>query len=155
MEANVQKVTELKKKKYVSVRERDGLARIRDIAAVFGIPEATVRRGCRYCGATAHPSLAKTDIWWPKEDARNSFQNEFDADDTVIREWNIDKAKCLKFVNELLNDSKKRIVFKCEEHSIFGWAYRFIGVFAVDVEASRKEGKAVWRRKLETDKIML
>ena len=85
-------------------------------------------------------------IWWPNA-IHPLWANEMSADGETIVEYNkSDDEKCQQHVESLLASDEHRITFY-RKRDLFGRNYyRFVGVFSMDKEASRKAQKCIWRR---------
>jgi len=146
-----------KKRGFVSVRERDGFRRIKDIAETFGVPVASIRRGFQYKGGALWPGHDGMLLWWPKPvdwcTSKNVWMNEFGEADVEIAEWHEDHNASANHVEQVIAEGCARPTFKVEEHSKHGYCYRFIGVYRLDINRSRRAGKAIWVREPDVDRI--
>ena len=97
-------------------------------------------------------------VCWPKdEDVKNGWVNEQSdfAEDIgrgyraflTFSERNVDEAKNRKHISHVLDTpaERTRYVFWQEKNGNAIW-YKFFGKFQLDEEATRKEGKCIFRR---------
>ena len=85
-------------------------------------------------------------VWWPNA-IHSIWANEMSDDGEKIVEYNkSDEQKRNQHVENCLALNQRRITFY-RKKDIFGQHYyRFVGVYEMDKEKSRKENKCVWRR---------
>ena len=153
----VSTVKEIRQKGYIDAINKTAVARISDIAKLFNVD--IPMRGFQYPGAIAVSYGDCVGIWWPrigKTANKAGWKNEVSYDDKglvcEIREWNVNKKSSNKVgIMEMgRNESGeiRRITFANLEGEACdtGYCYRFLGLFDLDEEVSRKEGVRVWRR---------
>ncbi len=102
--------------------------------------------------------MENAEIWWPRiasEPNAAGWQNiprkVVDGLPEEIEEWNKnDAAKNDATMNGNIAKNKTRIVFAVVNGDTpparIGYCYRFLGLFKVDGEESRKRGCCVWQR---------
>lgn len=85
-------------------------------------------------------------VWWPNA-IQKKWANEMSDDGEKIVEYDkSDEQKCNQHVEKYLKLNQRRITF-FRKKNIFGQHYyRFVGVYEMDKEESRKINKCVWRR---------
>lgn len=142
-------------KGYIDAKELSSLRRIADIEALFGVK--VKRRGFLCAGAVEYPLMDNTEIWWPKiapEPNYAGWINEPNHDEVreivEIHEHNVAKPDLnARTVSELCEKNIRRIVLAVVDgdSSVVGYCYRFLGIFALDIEASKKKNVCVWKRK--------
>lgn len=146
-------------KGYLDARSVDSFRRIEDIAATFGVPLNAIRRGFQFKGAALWPGRERVLLWWPKPDSlrkeSDPWHNEPSEDGGEIREWHRDQAKTLEHIEACAEEDCTRPTFICERDKDFGYHYRYVGVFKMDVEASRTEGRVVWKRMPGSERLDL
>ena len=152
---NIQYEDGFKKKGYVSVSDGDAIEKIDRIARLFGIPicgRGGIRRrdyngNYRYKGAAVYPSQDSFEIWWPMQgNSRSPWHNEFYDSDTIVHEYHIDEAKSRSHVEGVIRANRQRVVWAHRENGRGGYCYKFVGVFKLNAEESRRLNKAVWER---------
>ena len=153
---NVQSASYFQQKGLVSVADGDALRRIKDIAETFGLPmsgHGSIRHGLNWLGAAVCPNKPKIVIWWPTEGNKTGgWINEFMNENQLILESNVNHEKSRLHVEACIAEHKDRAVF-AKEHSNGMWYYRFIGLFKMNVEESRRTCKAVWERITNVDRF--
>ena len=109
-------------------------------------------------GVTDYPGMENAEIWWPKiasEPNAAGWQiiprEIVDGLPEEIEEWNKNNAaRNDSTMNDNIAKNKTRIVFAVVEGdkppARIGYCYRFLGLFKVNGEESRKHGCCVWRR---------
>ncbi len=133
-----------KKKGYFKVEDNDCLPTIDEICAVFGT-EAT-HRGFLRIGATPIPLNQKLEIWYPNTDNNNGWKNNLFDDASTFTEYNEDPEKCKEHIEACTNDNKVRITFFKSKERYHDNQYHFIGVFVLDIVATKESGKCTWHK---------
>ena len=143
-----------REKGYLDARERPALKRISEIEKLFGTK--AVRNGFLYEGVAPVPSSPGHELWWPQIASAPNYagwKNEvkLDADGMVesIVERKVNgaqKGQLEPVKNTELNMT--RIVFaKIDgETCPFGYCYRFLGLYKLNVEKSQADSARVWVR---------
>ncbi len=122
----------------------DGLRTIDDICAIFDTQPK--HRGFLRMGATPIPGKEKLDIWYPIENNGKGWINEReDGDDTII-EYHLDDTRRGIHVAKLIEENKQRVTFFRSEDELGITLYRFLGIYQLDIPASKENGKCIWRR---------
>ena len=142
-----------RQKGVLSLKDNQELSSPTEICNIFGILNAP-QRGSTVWYRDKDESYR---IWWPRE-------NYEDADKNISGDWynkmTGDKIEeyCLKpgngnghnprqeHLEKVINEDRPRIVFYAKRNMLNERLYRYVGVFKLDVEESRKEGKCVWKR---------
>lgn len=113
-----------------------------DVLKCFGIYYKAT-----WTGGENHPILDKVFIWFPKMYGSKEWINEFNYDETVIYEHNIDPIKNKEVMEQWLHMERSiRYVFVYAKDSLGRVLYRFKGVYQLDYEETKNRGKAVWCR---------
>lgn len=122
----------------------DCLRTIDDICAVFGTTPK--RRGFLRSGTAPVPGKDDLELWFPIVNNGKGWVNDRCNDDNVIVECHEDEEKRTSHVKSVLAENKKRIVFIRDEDALGMVLYRFLGVYELDVEETKKRNQCVWRR---------
>lgn len=86
------------------------------------------------------------EVWTPRIN-NDTWCNEMTDDGKIFYEYNkVSDEKRLKHLNEQISQNKIRIVFYKQKDFLGINQYKFVGVFKMNIEASQKEGKCVWKR---------
>lgn len=114
-----------------------------DICTIFGME--VPKRGYQRAGGVPLPN-SDYFVWWPNA-IQKKWANEMSDDGEKIVEYDkSDEQKCNQHVEKYLKLNQRRITF-FRKKNIFGQHYyRFVGVYEMDKEESRKINKCVWRR---------
>ena len=142
-----------RQKGVLSLKDNQELSSPTEICNIFGILNAP-QRGSIVWYRDKNESYR---IWWPRE-------NYEDANGNISGDWynrmTGDKIEeyCLKpgngnghnprqeHLDKVINEDRPRIVFYAKRNMLNERLYRYVGVFELDKEKSRKEGKCVWKR---------
>ena len=142
-----------RQKGVLSLKDNQELSSPTEICNIFGILNAP-QRGSTVWYRDKDESYR---IWWPRE-------NYEDANGNISGDWynkmTGDKIEeyCLKpgngnghnprqeHLDKVIKENRPRIVFYAKRNMLNERLYRYVGVFELDVEESRKEGKCVWKR---------
>ena len=142
-----------RQKGVLSLKDNQELSSPTEICNIFGILNAP-QRGSTVWYRDKDESYR---IWWPRE-------NYEDANGNISGDWynrmTGDKIEeyCLKpgngnghnprqeHLDKVINEDRPRIVFYAKRNMLNERLYRYVGVFELDKEKSRKEGKCVWKR---------
>lgn len=142
-----------RQKGVLSLKDNQELSSPTEICNIFGILNAP-QRGSTVWYRDKDESYR---IWWPRE-------NYEDANGNISGDWynkmTGDKIEeyCLKpgngnghnprqeHLNKVISENRPRIVFYAKRNMLNERLYRYVGVFELDKEESRKEGKCVWKR---------
>ena len=142
-----------RQKGVLNLKDNQELSSPTEICNIFGILNAP-QRGSIVWYRDKNESYR---IWWPRE-------NYGDANGNISGDWynkmTGDKIEeyCLKpgdgnghnprqeHLEKVINENRPRIVFYAKRNMLNERLYRYVGVFKLDVEESRKEGKCVWKR---------
>ena len=142
-----------RQKGVLSLKDNQELSSPTEICNIFGILNAP-QRGSTVWYRDKDESYR---IWWPRE-------NYEDANGNISGDWynrmTGDKIEeyCLKpgndnghnprqeHLDKVIKENRPRIVFYAKRNMLNERLYRYVGVFKLDVEESRKEGKCVWKR---------
>lgn len=115
---------------------------IRDIAKIFGKERPNVRHGYIKVKKDKY-------IWCPIlkihgfECKENEWENEINDDGTIIKEkQKIDNKNYLN----VLNENETRYVFVKYKHPSYNYIYKFLGVYVLDKEKTKKEKIRNWKR---------
>lgn len=132
--------------------QRAGVLRIEDeiilsnadeICQIFGL-EGAPRRGYLRTGGV--PISKDTLVWWPNA-THSIWANEMSDDGETIVEYNKSDANERKrHVDKHLATNELRITFYRKRDNFGLNYYRFVGVYKMDKDASKKEHKCIWRR---------
>ena len=142
------------KKGSISLEDNAAFRKQTDALKCFGIYYKA-----SWTGGEKHPIYEDVLIWFPKMHARKEWINTLTEDETIIYEENEDQIKNKNSVDIWVNKERHtRYVFSYSKDSLGMVLYRFKGVFELDVEATKSENRAVWKRtglKVKTiDKVL-
>lgn len=142
------------RKGFISIDDNAAFRRHIDALRCFGIYYIA-----SFTGGENHPIEEDELIWFPKMHARKEWINVFDDKEETIYETNEDPEKNKDAINLWLAEKRhKRIVFAYTKDSLGMVLYRFKGVFKLDKESTKNEGRAVWRKISDivrtTDKVL-
>ena len=112
------------------------------ICTIFGME--VPKRGYQRAGGVLLPN--RDFVWWPNA-IQKKWANEMSDDGEKIVEYDkSDEQKCNQHVKKYLALNQRHITF-FRKKNIFGQHYyRFVGVYEMDKEESRRINKCVWRR---------
>lgn len=134
-----------KSKGYFSVSEFDYVRNIDDAAAIFDT--IVKHRGFQRVGGFIIPGEKNMIVWCPSANNEH-WSNTMSSDRCFIREVkknaNEEERKAIKL--EALNNKEQRVTFFKEKDALGFNFYRFVGVFEIDEEKTRKEDCRVWKR---------
>jgi len=121
------------------------LRTIDDICAVFDTKPKY--RGYQRVGTTPVPNKEKLEIWYPNVNNHSGWNNKLSEDQNTFEEFNEkDELKRKNHVKACIEDNKHRITFFHHKDELGMEFYKFIGVFALDIEESKKQNKCIWHR---------
>lgn len=100
-----------------------------------------------YRAVAKHPVEPDLVIWFPKMFENDDWENSLSEDKKTIYERRRQNNDA--YVQECLQRPEwfRRLVFGAEKGSSGRIGYRFLGLFEIDVEASRKNSVVTYRRK--------
>ena len=75
----------------------------------------------------------------------NKGLDEYESSHKIVG-YNKDDKKREEHVADCIKDNKKRIAFFRTKDALGIELYRFVGVFHLDTDATRKKGKCIWHR---------
>lgn len=132
-------------KKTIEVRDNARFRTIQDVSELFN-------KG--YHGIQlAYFNVSKEDnenVWCPKlklnatDFKNNSYDNEVSTDGKYIYESS--KENNESFVKEVLESNEKRIVFAKYRDELGDLSYKFLGVYILDQDMTRKLNKRAWQK---------
>ena len=128
-----------KKRGYLSVLSEDCFENIDDICITFNTK--AVHRGYLRAGGATIPGYPGWRLWFPNENG-SSWKNEISENGLTIREYPVDNAKSEEHIYRCTHLDETRITFLKRGDGL----YHFVGVFKLDKEATKTEGKTVWER---------
>lgn len=132
-----------RKKSYLKVDESEYVRTIDEAFAVFGA-KAKHRGFLRVAGAFI-PNKENEIVWCPNS-VHRIWCNELSEDGLEIREYNRNEQSRSEHVERYLSSNQRRITFFREEDELGFRFYRFVGVFELNKNKSKKENKCVWER---------
>lgn len=104
-------------------------------------------------GGASHPNNPDIWLWFPKLYPNGEWDNQISDDEETITERNEDPVKAKEHVRKHIDnfDNKERynhqrIVFARVKDNLGGLLYRFRGLYQLDIQASEKIVRLVWRR---------
>lgn len=133
-----------RKKGYLKVDESEYIRTIDEAFAVFGA-KAKHRGFLRVAGASI-PNKENEIVWCPNS-VHRIWCNELSEDGLEIREYNKgDEQARREHIERYMSSNQRRITFFREEDELGFRFYRFVGVFELNKNKSKKENKCVWER---------
>lgn len=133
-----------KKKGYLAVSENEYVKNIDDAAKIFGTKAK--HRGYLRAAGFAVPNKENYMVWLPASNNR-LWDNHISEDGNIIEFQKADATKRKKHVKEILqNPEEKRITFFREKDKLGYNYYKFVGVFKLNVQETKKKNKCVWER---------
>lgn len=142
-------------KGYLDAKELSSLRRISDIEDLFKV--RAKRRGFLCQGTVDCPTMGNAEIWWPKIASTpnyagwiNEAQYNGDGEIVGIVEKNVGNSKSNDHaLRDNIKKNRLRIVLAVVEgdNCPVGYCYRFLGVFALNVNESKLKNCCVWERK--------
>lgn len=134
-----------KDKGYLKVDDNDALRTIDDICKLTGGVKRD--RGFLRAGTAGLPQHADMELWFPRIANNSSWLNEISDDRQTLYESNTkDPEKNSNHIEDAIKKNLLRVTFFKYEDDLGIENYFFLGIFRIDVEASRNEKKCVWRR---------
>ncbi|MBQ6097076.1 MAG: hypothetical protein IJK99_04945 [Bacteroidales bacterium] len=131
-----------KKKGCLNVDDNIYVQTIDDACDIFGI-KAKHKGFLRAAGADIDD---KTMLWAPDTNNR-LWSNELSEDGNFIEEYpRNDKVNPTHLFNALSKPDHKRVVFFRQRDDFGLNLYRFVGVFMLDVERTKKENHTIWKK---------
>ena len=115
-----------------------------EICQIFGLKEAPKRGFLRTGGVNLSDDCL---VWWPNA-KHPIWINEMSDNGNTIVEYNNDPNKRTAHVNDISENKQDelRITFYRKRDNFGQNYYRFVGVYKIDVDASKKDNKCIWRR---------
>ena len=133
-----------RKKGYLKVDESEYIRTIDEAFAIFGA-KAKHRGFLRVAGASI-PNKENEIVWCPNS-VHRIWCNELSEDGLEIREYNKgDEQARREHIERYMSINQRRITFFREEDELGFRFYRFVGVFELNKNKSKKENKCVWER---------
>lgn len=134
-----------KSKGSLSVGDKDALRTIDDICKLTGGVKRD--RGFLRAGTAGLPQHPDMELWFPRVINNSSWLNEISDNRQTLYESNTkDPQKNSRHIEDAIKKDLQRVTF-FKYKDVYGMEdYHFLGVFRIDAEASRKEGRCVWRR---------
>ena len=130
------------KKGFISLEDNAAFRKQTDALRCFGIYYKA-----SWTGGENHPIYDDVFIWFPKMYARKEWVNILAENETIIYETNEDPIKNKECIDKWINQERHtRYVFSYAKDSLGMVLYRFKGVFELDVEATKGENRAAWKR---------
>ena len=141
-----------KQKGVFKAEDNDQLRTIDDICAVFNTKPKY--HGYLRVGTASVPNKEKLEIWYPNIHNRSGWSNHLSEDQDTFEEFNEkDEIKRKKHVDTCIEDNKLRITFFRHKDELGMEFYKFIGIFALDIEEGKKQNKCIWGRKSREYKL--
>ena len=140
-----------RKTKKLDIEDKTELTSPTEICQCFGFRNAPQRGGRKFYNGTEEFL-----IWWPKENYEDSqgklpdgdWYNKIDEKGECIIEYCLKKNGNDEHKDNVLKQKeRKRIVFYRKRNMLNEKLYRFVGVFELDENESKKQEAAIWRRK--------
>lgn len=134
-----------KKKGYLAVSENEYVKNIDAAAAIFNT--RAKHRGYLRAAGFAVPNKENCMVWLPASNNR-LWNNQISEDGKFIFEYQkTDEEKRKKHVSDILkNPEENRITFFREKDKLGFNFYKFVGVFKLNVQETKKQNKCVWER---------
>lgn len=133
-----------KNKGVLKVEDDIILSNTDEICQIFGLKEAPKRGFLRKGGVEISNGYL---VWWPNA-KHPIWINEMSDNGNTIVEYNNDPNKRTAHVNDISENKQDelRITFYRKRDNFGQNYYRFVGVYKIDVEASKKDNMCIWRR---------
>lgn len=130
-------------KGYIDINDNAVFLKSIDICKCFG----SNYKGW-YKGTAEHKYNENVNLWFPNFDKKQEWKNEFSQDETIIYEYNIDKAKNEINIENWVNSPRQiRYVFaRYKDNELKKELYHFKGAYKLNKERTKNEKKAVWER---------
>lgn len=125
---------------YIDAREDVLLRKHIDAIELFGVSLKAHMRG----GWTPPKKTGIAMVWFPRLYQNGEWDNSLSSDGSMIIEKRLGGNARYQPGNDGRGDDHRRAVFARREEPLIGTLYRFVGVFRFDVDASRREGGAVY-----------
>lgn len=139
---------EIRQRGVLKVDENVSLHTIDDIAAVFGTKPK--HRGFLRVSAVWVPNKENEElVWWPNEH-HTKWHNKLSPDNLTIIEYPKNESERRGHMLSHVDKGVKRITFLKYTDWLGMNIYRFVGVFQINPEKSRKENMCVWERISDT-----
>lgn len=134
-----------KDKGYLKVDDNDALRTIDDICKLTcGVKRD---RGFLRAGTAGLPQHPDMELWFPRVSNKSNWLNEKSEDRQTLYESNTkDPEKNSNHIEDAIKKNLLRVTFFKYKDNLGIENYFFLGIFRIDVEASRNEKKCVWRR---------
>ena len=114
-----------------------------EICQIFGIESAPKKGYLRAGGLTLSKDIL---VWWPNA-THKIWSNEISDDgETIVEHNKSDDNERKRHVDKHFATDELRITFYRKRDNFGQNFYRFVGVYKMDKDASKKENKCVWRR---------
>lgn len=119
---------------------------IEDICLLFDADYNKTKRGFLRKGGISNPKNAHQIIWWPSENSRSGWLNNFNEIDGTITETHSDPKKKSEHYYNHAKENHVRVVFYHYKDILGLTNYKYVGVFTNDKEKSNTEIGTVWKR---------
>ncbi|MCK0166837.1 hypothetical protein MWU52_04665 [Jannaschia sp. S6380] len=125
---------------YIDAREDVLLRKHTDAIELFGVSLKAHMRS----GWTPPKETGLAMVWFPRLYQNGEWDNSLSSDGSMIVEKRLGSNAQYQSGKDGNWKDHRRAVFARREEPLIGTLYRFVGVFKFDVEASRREGGAVY-----------
>lgn len=125
---------------YIDASEDVLLRKHTDAIELFGVSLKAHQRG----GWIPPRETGLAMVWFPKLYQNGDWDNSLSNDGSMIIEKRLGGNARYQPGSDGRGDDHRRAVFARREEPLIGTLYRFVGVFKFDVDASRREGGAVY-----------
>ena len=143
-----------REKGYLKVEDNECLRTTEEVAAVFGT--RAKHRGFLRASGAGIPGKKNEIVWWPNTH-HALWCNVLSEDGMCIYEYPSAKNKKVTPTEHLRQwlaaPEETRVTFLRYEDDLGFCFYRFVGVFRLDKELSKREGKCVWERVADEYKL--
>lgn len=138
---------------YLRLSDDQELSSPTEICNIFGILNAPQRGSVVWYNDNGDPYR----IWWPRENCEEAgdWYNKMKDDDTIEeycrkeeytdKHGNEHKSPRKEHIDKVAAEDLDRIVFYARRNILNERLYRYVGVFQLDLEASYKDQKCVWK----------
>lgn len=135
-----------KSKSCINISDEVSFHTIEDICLLFDADYQKTKRGFLRKGAIANPKNTNQIIWWPSENSRSGWINDFDEIEGIITETHSDPNKKAEHYYSHEKKSYTRIVFYHFKDILGLKNYKYVGVYTNDMEKSNPDIGTVWKR---------
>lgn len=133
-----------KKKGYLSVAENEYVKNIDDAAAIFNTK--AIHKGFLRTAGFAVPGKKGFLVWLPSVNNRLWDNQLMDNGEKIVEYQKADPKKREAHVDDQIQRNETRITFFREKDALGFNFYKFVGVFKIDKDESKKENKCIWKR---------